>query len=117
MVDILSDKALKISWTRPSRNYGSVTHYYVNISALPGFDSLEVKTALIDADGKDASDKKGPMSLQDQPFLMQIKVSKNRNQSPEGFSFHSQLLQENLAKLQLFHNFLCLITLFIVKLP
>lgn len=79
LVDILSDKALKISWTRPSRNYGSVTHYYVNISALPGFDSLEVKTGLTDAAEKDASDKKGSMSLQEQPFFMQIKIPADQN--------------------------------------
>lgn len=66
LVDTLSDKKLKISWSRPSRNYVSLTHYYVNISALPGFDSLA-------ANGNDADDSRSKIES-DQPFFMQIKV-------------------------------------------
>ena len=72
-VEILSDKALKISWSRPLRNYDSITHYYVNISALPGFDSLDTKAGFFDGVGKDTGVKG---SLRDQPFFMQIKVCK-----------------------------------------
>lgn len=64
-VDTISDKALKISWSHSSRNYGGVTHYYVNISALPGFDSLNINQNVA---------KKGSAIEQDKRFFMQVKV-------------------------------------------
>ncbi len=73
LVDILSDKALKISWQRPLRNYDTITHYYVNISALPGFDSLDTKPGFFDGVGKDSAGK-GLIGLRNEPFFMQIKV-------------------------------------------
>ena len=68
MVDIISETALKISWSRPSRNYGTVTHYYVNISALAGFDSLTDTRQSIDRNSKDVDSN--------QSFAMQVKVNK-----------------------------------------
>lgn len=73
LVETLSDKALKISWSHSSRNYGSVTHYYVNISALPGFDSLNTGT------NKNIA-KKGSVIEQDKRFFMQIKVRSTKFQ-------------------------------------
>ena len=64
LVDTLSETALKISWSVPSQNSFSLTHYYVNITALAGFDSLASPPS------KDSSDQRNR-----QPFLMQLKVS------------------------------------------
>jgi len=68
LVDIISETALKISWTRPSRNYGTVTHYYVNISALAGFDSL--------TDTRESIDRNSKAIDSNQSFEMQVKVNK-----------------------------------------
>ena len=38
-----SATSLKISWSQPTENVHSITYYSVNISALPGFDTLMSK--------------------------------------------------------------------------
>ena len=77
LVDIISETSLKISWSRPTRNYGTVTHYYVNISALAGFDSFDT-TESIDRNSKVIDNHRN------QSFTMQVKVNKK-----EGISVKS----------------------------
>ena len=71
MVDIISETALKISWSRPSRNYETVTHYYVNISALDGFDTFSRRS---DAGRQNSKVIDDMIDMQNQPLTIQVKV-------------------------------------------
>ena len=66
MVEPKSETSLEVSWGQPIENSRSITHYLVNISALPGFDTL---TYAATSPSTDTKSKKDP-----QPYSAQFKV-------------------------------------------
>lgn len=41
VVEPISDREIRVKWRQPSKNFGALSHYILNVTELKGFDELE----------------------------------------------------------------------------